>query len=386
MAQIGRVLILGGGIGGLSAAIALRIAGIHCEVFEQSPALREAGAGVGLWSNAMASLEQLGVAEALRESCIPLRTVAGTNDRGRSLSETRLDELGLEFASAACFVVLRPVLLAALATRLPREIVHTGCRALRVEPFEGRVRLHLEGGRVEEGALLVGADGLHSVVRPLVVGTDRIRYSGQTCFRGIARLRLAGPPTLREIQGRGQRGAVCPVDSETVYWWAAYNAAAGNLLEAQARQAHLLERYEGWPFGLDAAIAATPSEDILQNDLVDRPPAGTYARGRLVLLGDAAHPTTPNLGQGANMAIDDAIALARALRDEADASAAWARYQRERLGRTRRIVQRSWSFGQMCLWESKWAVGMRELMVRLTPRPLLRSLLRTQLLETTGEL
>jgi 2-polyprenyl-6-methoxyphenol hydroxylase-like FAD-dependent oxidoreductase len=386
MAKLGRILVLGGGIGGLSSAIALRVAGFRVEVFEQSAELREAGAGVGLWSNAMASLQQLGVGDAIRASCVPLRTLAGSNAQGRNLSLITLEALGPEFASAACFVVLRPVLLAALADRLPKECIHTGSRVTRVEVLDDRVRLHLEGERFEDGDLLIGADGLHSIVRPLVVGEDRLRYSGQTCFRGVARLCVKEADTLREIQGRGQRGAVCPVDLETVYWWAAHNAPVGKILEPQARKAHLLSRYQGWPFGLHDAISATPGEAILQNDLMDRPPADTYARGRVVLIGDAAHPTTPNLGQGANMAIDDAIALARSLRDEMNVSAAWERFQRERLPRTRQIVQRSWSFGQMCLWESTWAVWLRELMVRLTPQSVLRGLLRAQLLESVGQL
>jgi 2-polyprenyl-6-methoxyphenol hydroxylase-like FAD-dependent oxidoreductase len=383
MVEVGRILVLGGGIGGLSTAIALRSAGFHAEVFEQSSELREAGAGVGLWSNAMASLDQLGV--SIRGSR-PLRTVTGANARGKELSLIRLDALGPDFASAACFVVLRPALLAALAECLPKDVVHPSSRALRVEALEGRVRLHLEGGRIEDGDLLVGADGLYSIVRSLVVGEDNLRYSGQTCFRGVAQLRVADADTLREIQGRGQRGAVCPVDLETVYWWAAHNAPAGEILQPLSRKNHLLVRYRGWPFGLEDAILATASDAILQNDLMDRPPADNYARGRVVLIGDAAHPTTPNLGQGANMAIDDAIVLARSLRTEATVSGALERYQQERLPRTRQIVQRSWRFGQMCLWKSAPAVWLREVMLQLTPQSIMRELLRSQILESVGDL
>jgi 2-polyprenyl-6-methoxyphenol hydroxylase-like FAD-dependent oxidoreductase len=131
---------------------------------------------------------------------------------------------------------------------------------------------------------------------------------------------------------------------------------------------------------------ATPTEDILHNDLVDRAPAKVYAKGRVVLVGDAAHPTTPNLGQGANMAVDDGIALARALRDEADVSAAFERYQRERLPRTRLVVERSWSFGRMCTWDSAVGVWLRERMVGLTPDRVMRNMLRWQILDSVGPL
>lgn len=385
MARAGRILILGGGIGGLSAAIALRHVGFDVEVYEQSPELREVGAGVGLWSNAMASLDELGVGEAVRSGSTPLRIMAGTNWRGQTLSRCDLDTLGPEFASAACFVVLRPRLLAALAARLPASAIHVGRRALGVTSDHERASVSFEGEGVESGDLVIGADGLHSVARASVVGSDAIRYSGQTCFRGVARVRVEAR-ALGEIQGRGQRGAVCPIDSETVYWWVAYNAPLGSIVDREARREHLLDRYRGWPSTLERAIAATPSDAILQNDLVDRAPAGRYARGRVVLLGDAAHPTTPNLGQGANMAIDDAIALARALRDEADVPRALARYERERLPRTRRIVQQSWDFGRMCTWRSAPAVWLRERMFRLTPRAALRRVLRSQILESVGRL
>ncbi len=219
-----------------------------------------------------------------------------------------------------------------------------------------------------------------------VVGQDEVRYSGQTCFRGVAKMRPPEPGVIREVQGRGQRGSVSPIDEETVYWWTAHNAAKESMLPQESRKEFLLKRYRGWPFGLPDAIAATPEQEILQNDLVDRAPTRVYTRGRVVLSGDAAHPTTPNLGQGANMAIDDSIALARSLRDEASVSAALDRYQRERVPRTRLVVQRSWSFGRMCTWDSALGVWLREAMVGLTPERVMRDMLRWQILESVGRL
>ncbi|HWJ47221.1 MAG TPA: FAD-dependent monooxygenase, partial [Candidatus Udaeobacter sp.] len=329
--------------------------------------------------------DQYGAGDTIREKCIPIRKVAVTNASGRQLSCFDLDHLGPGFASMACFVALRPVLLAALGQCVPAKSIHTRRRAVRIETAQDRVRLHLEDGGMEEGDVLVGADGLHSLVRPLVAGSDEVRYSGQTCFRGVARYRAVQPPVLRELQGTGQRGGICPVCAETVYWWTALNAPAGQILAQGQRKALLLERFKSWPFGLEAAIAATPGDAILQNDLVDRRPAKSYAQGHLVLVGDAAHPTTPNLGQGANMAIADGIALARCLRDSASIPAALAQYQEERLPHTRQIVEQSWTFGQMCLWKSRTAVGGRELLLRTIPGFMTRRTLR-QLLQGTASL
>jgi 2-polyprenyl-6-methoxyphenol hydroxylase-like FAD-dependent oxidoreductase len=156
------------------------------------------------------------------------------------------------------------------------------------------------------------------------------------------------------------------------------------MIPASARKPHLLERYRGWPFGLAEHISATEDDAILHNDLVDRAPASPYARGRLVLLGDAAHPTTPNLGQGANMAIDDAISLARALKADVTLSSALRRYEAERLPRTHKIVEQSWAYGRMCLWESSLAIRLREAAVRSTPKAVLREALRGQVLVSVG--
>jgi 2-polyprenyl-6-methoxyphenol hydroxylase-like FAD-dependent oxidoreductase len=381
-----RILIVGGGIGGLSLAVALRKVGFEPRVLEQAPVLKEVGAGVGLWSNAMASLDQLGVGDAVRRGSLPLCTVAGADPRGRSISRFDLRELGPDFERAACFVVLRASLLGSLAAALPHGSVRTACRVERLDVVDERVIVHMQDGRVEETDVLVGADGLHSVVRPHVVGPDPLRYSGQTCFRGVARHAALVDGAIVEVQGRGQRGSVCPVASDTVYWWVAHNAPEGEVIPPSRRKTVLVERYGGWPFGLPDAIAATPDDAILQNDLVDRPPARAYARGPLVLTGDAAHPTTPNLGQGANMAIDDAIALARAMRDESKLADAFERYQRERLPRTRLVVERSWSFGRMCRWDSAFGVAVREAMVRLTPGRVMRDMLRWQILDSVGSL
>jgi 2-polyprenyl-6-methoxyphenol hydroxylase-like FAD-dependent oxidoreductase len=386
MAEARRILIVGGGIGGLSAAIALRKAGFQPHVFEQAAELREVGTGVGIWANCLASLDALGVGEAVREWATPIRKLTGANARGRTLTAINLDDLGAEFQQASCHIVLRPLLLAALARKVPAVTIHTGCRIVRAETLENGARLHFRDGHTEEGDVVVGADGLYSMVRPAVVATDALRYSGQTCFRGVARLQVTELDVLREVQGSGQRGAVCPVNAEVAYWWVALNAARGTRVPLKARRAYLLERFAGWPFGLPEAIAATPRKVILQNDLLDRAPVRQYVKGRIVLMGDAAHPTTPNLGQGANMAIDDAIVLARCLRDSATIELALAAYQSQRLERTTQIVRKSWGYGRACLWTSPLAVKLREQMVRWVPRRMLVKMLRWQILENVGTL
>ncbi|HSS40035.1 MAG TPA: FAD-dependent monooxygenase [Polyangia bacterium] len=386
MASVRRVLIAGAGIGGLAAAAALRKVGIEAELYEQADEVREVGAGVGLWQNALGSLDQLGAGDEIRAATMPLRIFTAARPDGRVIRTIRLDDLGPDFAESACRVVARPVLLAALARLVDPVHVHTATRVVAAESAGAAVHVRLANGWTQEGDLLIGADGLHSVVRSMVIGSDKIRYAGQTCFRGLATLASPNAREMREINGAGQRASVCPIDARNVYWWAAFNAPLNDIIAPEHRKALLLDRFAGWPFALPEAIAATPEGGILQNDLVDRRPARRYARGRVALLGDAAHPTTPNLGQGANMAIDDAIALARALRDEPSLPAALARYERERMERTRLIVKRSWSYGRPYRWTSRPAMRLRESMIRRTPLRTVADLFRWQTLDSVGPL
>jgi 2-polyprenyl-6-methoxyphenol hydroxylase-like FAD-dependent oxidoreductase len=197
------------------------------------------------------------------------------------------------------------------------------------------------------------------------------RYSGQTCYRGIAAFTPTTPNVLREIQGRGQRASVISLGGGRTYWWAARNAPLGEHDDPRARREVLLAVYDGWPFDVPQAIAATPPEAILRNDLSDLAPLKRWGRGRITLLGDAAHPMTPNLGQGACSALEDAVVLARHIaraRGALGVPAALAAYEQERIGRARMLVNGSWQFGTLCRWENALAVAIRDRLLASVPR------------------
>jgi FAD-dependent urate hydroxylase len=368
------VLVIGGGIGGLAAALALRRVGASVHVFERVPELHEVGAGLGLWMNAVRVLDRLGVGAEIRAIGAPLSLAEVCSFRGAVLSRLELSEV-VPGADAVNYVLHRADLHAALARQLPADVLRTASECVAVRQDETGVVASFAEGPPVRGALLVGADGLHSVVRPELWGRDRTRYSGQTCYRGVARLRVPDPHVLREVQGPGMRAAVCPLGADRVYWWAAINAEAGEPDEPAARRQHLLERFRGWPYLVPEAIAATEGP-ILRNDLVDRAPLKRWSRGRATLLGDAAHPMLPNLGQGACTAIEDALVLARAVSDHGPTPEALQIYERERIGRTTRIVRESWGFGVPARWRSGWAVRLREALIRSTPKTVMVRALR----------
>jgi 2-polyprenyl-6-methoxyphenol hydroxylase-like FAD-dependent oxidoreductase len=374
------VVIIGAGIGGLTAAIALQKVGVPVAVYERAPVLAEVGAGLGLLSNAVRALDVLGLRDVVRREAHPLDVGQFCTSAGRVLQETSLAE-----ATAAggppSFVVHRADLHRWLSSALPPGVVQTGRECVGFDDDNGPgVTVRFADGSRVVGRAVVGADGFKSVVRRQLWGELPKRYSGQTCFRGVAAFTPTKPNVLREIQGRGQRASVIYIGNGRTYWWAARNAPPGERDAPAARREALLALYRDWPYDVPQAIAATEPGVILRNDLCDLKPLKRWGRGRVTLLGDAAHPMSPNLGQGACSAMEDAVVLARHLRpattdvatiDPAAVPAALTAYERERIGRTTMLVKHSWQFGVPCRWTHPLAVALRDRLVASVPRALL---------------
>ncbi|MGI8995528.1 MAG: FAD-dependent monooxygenase [Pyrinomonadaceae bacterium] len=382
--KIEEVLIVGGGIGGLTLALALRRANIPCAVFERAPELKEVGAGIGVWTNAVKVLDRLGVGARLRETGAPVHIGEMCSAKGQVLSRTNLDQLVRE-AGAACYVVHRAELHAALAEQLPRGAIKTNHECVAVEEDEAGVTIHFADGTSAKGTLVVGADGINSIVRAHLWGPSKPRYAGQTCFRGVVKMK-ADDGVVREIHGAGRRFGICPLSRDRIYWYAALNASEGKMVDFDERQRFLLEEFKDWTWQVPKIIAATPTETILQNDLVDRVPITRWSKGAITLLGDAAHPTTPNLGQGACLAIEDAMILTRHLVEYTNVAEALQSYERARGKRTAAIVKQSWTFGALARWENPFAVHLRELLVRATPQFLVQQTMRKQIGFDAGNL
>ncbi len=386
MTQALPVLICGAGIGGAALARALSRVGIPCRLFERAPVLHEVGSGLGVTMNGVRALGHIGLDERVREIGAPIEHAEFSSRTGRSLSRTSMRDVA-PGAAESNFVMHRADLHGALLDALPGGIVSTGAEGLGFDEGSEGVILHLKGGLEVHGSMLVGADGLHSAVRRQLHGPEPLRYSGQTCYRGIARMPPVIPGVLREVQGRGRRVGICPLDRERIYWWAAINAPEDSRDDPLQRRARILEDFAGWPFDFPEMVRRTPVDAILRNDLVDRGPRSRWGRDRVTLLGDAAHPMLPNLGQGACTAIEDAVVLARCLAVHAEDRRKGLRaYEREREQRTSAVIRDSWIFGVAARWERAGAVRIRELALRLTPGSLQRRQMRFYMEYDTGPL
>jgi 2-polyprenyl-6-methoxyphenol hydroxylase-like FAD-dependent oxidoreductase len=381
-----RTIIDGGGIGGMAFAAALQRLGLPFVLLEQAEALGEVGSGLGLLPGAVRALEALGVGPALFASGAPFRRFRVATRRGEDLAELDFTRV-FERAGRSGYVLERSALHGALAAQVAPEAIRTGARAVAVSQQGGEVQVSLEsGGSPVRGDLLVGADGLASVVRRHVLGDAAPRYAGESFFRGIADARLDQPDLCRELFGDGRRTAYYDLGGGRVYWWASAPLPPGSLIPPGERSAYLARAFAGWGFGVTELHARTPEERILQNDGFDRPPARTWHRGAAVLLGDAAHPTTPNLGQGACMAIEDAVVLARAIRAAETPAEAFASFFAQRRRRTARTVRMSRLWGAAGLWRSPLLASLRDAGFRHAPAAWLERGARDQYVYDPGTL
>lgn len=361
-----KILIAGAGIGGLTAAIALRLAGHEVEVFERAAQLGEAGAGIVLAMNALRGLQSLGVYDEVVRAGALVQRVAIADDRGRTLGVTELAPL-VEVFGVAAVAYHRAELHAALL-RPVRDVVRTGASVTSFAQDDEGVRITLADGTTAEGDLLVGADGLHSAVRAGLLGDAPPVYAGYTSWRGVTPEGLSLMPEGQSVEswGAGRRFGSVGLTRGRTYWFAVDDAPPGGRDEGSVREA-LLRLFAGWHAPIEALIEATPEAAVLRTDIHDRDPVDVWGAGRVTLLGDAAHPMTPNMGQGACQAIEDAVALGSILQGDATPSAL-RRYEALRQPRTRAVVMQSRRFGKLAQWSNPIARGARDLAMRAVPK------------------
>lgn len=333
-----RAVILGAGIGGLTCAIALAERSWQVTVLERSEVLGEVGAGISLWPGAMAVLEDLGVHALFRGESALTGQSGLRQPTGRVLVEVP------ERAMASPVMVHRARLHAALVERLGADRIRTGTTGVSVAARACGAQVAGAYGQVFEGDLVVGADGLRSVARAtLHPSAPPIRYAGYRAYRGIAPISV---PSSGETWGGGARFGYAPLRGGRTYWYATANGPRRTT--GSDDRVAVGEVVDGWHAPIGELVAATPPESVLCNDVYDLPtPLSAFGSGHLALLGDAAHAMTPNLGQGACAAIEDAAALASALDEPVAIPDAIARYDSVRRPATQRLLNRSRWMGRI---------------------------------------
>ena len=364
-----RVAIIGGGIGGLTAANALSQAGIEVAVYEAAAELREIGAGVALHPNAMKVLRAVGVEGSVRAVAGQASWQVMRNWKtGRVIGKTSREQQAASFGITGA-TVHRADLLGVLAGALPADLVTLGKRCTEVRPDGDLAVARFADGSEVEADVIVGADSIHSPVRASLFGPDDPRFTGKICYRSVIPARaVRGPrPRPEGSQWFGPHGTIVlyPLRGEELINVVCHFDDAGYRHEswiAECSGAEVLERYARWHESLLRLFAAAPT--WYKWALYDRDPIPRWTRGRITVLGDAAHPMLPYLGQGACQAIEDGAVLATALSAEAsDPLAGLARYERTRRPRASRVVLATRERGLSNHLTSRWAARRRDLMI-----------------------
>jgi salicylate hydroxylase len=345
------VVVVGGGIGGLTAAACLTQAGLHVQVLEQAHQFREVGAGVQLGPNATRVLRRLGLGDALRNAGFrpdAVRLMRWADSK--PLSEQALAAAAEREFGSPYYTLYRPDLIDLLAAHLPTNVVRLGTAVTGVYTNnDGRVAVKLADGSAESADVVIGADGTHSTIRSATVGDVAARFSGMAAYRALIphnRVRSSRTGVVRNWLGPHQHLVAYPVGRDARYinvvcvvpepsWTTEAWNIPGSVTD-------LRKHFAGWSAELTTLLDAI-DEPVFKWALYDREPLARWSTATTTLLGDACHPMLPFLAQGAAQAIEDAAALARCLSETpADIPAALARYQAARRPHTAKIQRMSW--------------------------------------------
>lgn len=370
------IVIAGAGIGGLTLAIALQRRGFPVRVLERTATLAPVGAGLALQPNAMAVMAALGLADAVTAAGQPVARAAILDDRGGLLGgEQDMRALTAPFG-APVVAIHRARLHQALQNAVAPGTIELGIEVVDYALRGETVVVHCGDGSTMDADVLVGADGLRSRVRRRLVGDVDPVYSGYTSWRGVTTAG-AGPQLTRmsESWGRGERFGMVDIGHSEIYWFAVVDAPPGGT-DRDVR-AELLARFGDWHAPIRTVLDATPSDRIVRTDIADRQPISRWHDGRVVLIGDAAHPMTPNLGQGACQAIEDAVALADAVASSETIDGAFSLYEARRVSRANAVVRAARRFGLVAQWSNPIAVQLRSVLMRVTPASATRKQLQS---------
>jgi 2-polyprenyl-6-methoxyphenol hydroxylase-like FAD-dependent oxidoreductase len=359
-------VVVGGGIGGLATAIALSGQGWRVRVFERAPEFAEVGAGISLWANALRALDAIGPGIAGKVRGLGGAELFGGIQHRTGRWLTRADAAELTRRFGPVLLLHRAELLRTLLDAVPPEALVAGTEVTGVG-FDGDAVIVTHTGGETRADLLVGADGLHSTVRRLVwPDAAPPRYAGYTAWRWIAPPLPGGPDGGGETWGVGTRFGHVPLPDHRVYCYATANTPEG-ATGPKGEVAELRARFRRWHDPIPALVEAAAGTEVLRHDLYELPSVRSFARGRVALLGDAAHAMTPNLGQGACQALEDAATLGAVLATGREVAGALGRYDALRRPRAQDIVKRSRRMGAMGQWSSSLAVAVRDRLLPLVP-------------------
>lgn len=365
-------LIIGGGIGGLSAACALKKIGWRVTVFERAPEISEVGAALHVWYNATNALSELGVIDEVDRRGKAVETYPIVDTKIRKLIESDYAQLDQQLGNK-CYGIRRHDLISALMTGVDPEETRVNHELIDFSESDDGVVAKFSNGNEVKGDIMIAADGIKSLVRQKLFPDQPERkplYCGYLAWRALLHFDhpvYKGQVDFLSIGSQNQFG-MCSLPDNNVYWFGTYNIPEDEIASHQIDKGFIRQEFRDYGSPVPEVIDATRQENILANGIYELEPAPNWYRGRVALLGDAAHATTPNLGQGGCMAIEDAVVLARTLADNASLEQAFSHYENQRFERSAKITLASRTIGNSVQKSNRVVAGLRNLAMKWAPQ------------------
>ncbi|MBE9006918.1 FAD-dependent monooxygenase [Fortiea sp. LEGE XX443] len=340
--MIKKVAIVGAGLGGLTVAIALHKKGINAQVYEKASFLRPIGAGLSIVPNGLHCLEAIvpGITDLLKQAGSETRMLTLKKSTGEIIAQKSVNLI--DKYSQPMLQIRWSRLQEILASALPTENIHLNYRCINFEQNDKSIKVYFDGNKTVEVELLIGADGLNSAVRQTMIGDGEPRYAGRMSWRAVLQYshEMLHPDEVMSMTAPdGKIFGFFDLGGGYIMWSAAALSPGKPLKQSASDiKSYVQEKFANWAEPVQAIIKATNAEDIIERPICDRPPLSNWSQGRVTLLGDAAHPMVPLLGQGANTAFEDAWELSQFLCHAPNLATALACYEKSRQPRTQ-IIQ-----------------------------------------------
>lgn len=357
------VNIVGAGIGGLTTALFLQQNGIDVTIYESSVAIKPVGAGIILANNAMQVFKKLGLQSKIESKGNKISYMKITDEHLNPLSVVDLTEYEQKYG-VTNIAIHRGELQKILAEEIGYNHINLSKRLSKVEKTE-LFKLTFEDNSIAESEFLIGADGIKSVVRNQLFAKSTLRNAKQICWRGVCEmdLPLIYHNELNEAWGTGKRFGFVKISEKKVYWYALANSK--NITSNDMNLSVLFSEFHEVVLSI---IQATAKDTIITSDIIDLEPIKKWQNKNVCLIGDAAHATTPNLGQGACQAIEDAFVLGELLNRGIDLGNSFKDYEKLRKKKAQIIVKSSWHIGKLAHIENQYGIWIRNKIMRMMPK------------------